>query len=65
RKNRVVLDVIYNPAETRFLRIARERGCITISGMEMFLVQAARQFEIFTGESVSREEILDVWQRLN
>lgn len=65
RKNRVVLDVIYNPAETRFLKIARERGCITISGMEMFLLQAARQFEIFTGESVSREEIRDVWQRIS
>lgn len=64
RKNRVVLDVIYNPAETRFLKIARERGCITISGMEMFLAQAAKQFEIFTGESVSREEILDAWQRI-
>ena len=45
-----VFDLIYNPVETRLLKIARQLGCRTISGMEMFLVQAAGQFEHWTGE---------------
>ena len=46
---RVVFDLIYNPPETRLLELARTRGCRTISGLEMFLAQAARQFEYWTG----------------
>ncbi len=64
RKNRVVLDVIYNPAETRFLKIAKERGCVAISGVEMFLAQAAKQFEIFTGKPVSIAEVRRVWEEI-
>lgn len=64
RKNRVVLDVIYNPAETRFLKIAKDRGCVAISGVEMFLAQAAKQFEIFTDEPVSIAEVRRVWEEL-
>ena len=45
----LVYDLVYNPAETRLLEIARARGCRTISGLEMFLAQAARQFEYWTG----------------
>jgi 3-dehydroquinate dehydratase/shikimate dehydrogenase len=44
-----VFDLIYNPSQTRLLRLARERGCRVISGLEMFLAQAARQFEYWTG----------------
>ncbi|NIV04248.1 shikimate dehydrogenase, partial [Candidatus Saccharibacteria bacterium] len=64
RRERIVLDVIYNPAETRFLKIARERGCVTISGIEMFLSQAAKQFELFTGIPVSTEIIHQVWEEV-
>ncbi len=62
RRDRLVFDVIYNPPETRFLQIAKERGCRTISGLEMFFIQAARQFELFTGEPISIEEIRDIWK---
>lgn len=62
RKDRVVLDVVYNPEETRFLQIARERGCITISGVEMFLIQAAKQFELFTGIPAALEEVREAWK---
>ncbi len=61
RRDRVVLDVVYNPAETRFLKIARDRNCITISGVEMFLQQAARQFELFTGIPISVDEVRECW----
>lgn len=45
----VVFDTIYNPAETRLLREAKAAGCQTISGVEMFVRQAAAQFELWTG----------------
>ena len=45
----LVFDTIYNPAETKLLRTAREHGAKTIAGDEMFIRQAAAQFRIFTG----------------
>ncbi|HKT13421.1 MAG TPA: shikimate dehydrogenase [Terriglobia bacterium] len=51
---RVVLDMVYYPAETRFLSEARGRGLVTISGLEMLVAQGARQFEIWTGQSAPR-----------
>jgi len=49
RKDIVVMDIIYNPLETRLLKEAKEAGAITISGVEMFVHQAASAFEIWTG----------------
>lgn len=43
-----VMDIVYNPLETRLLREAREAGCRTVRGLEMFLNQAAGQFELWT-----------------
>ncbi|MGH1365526.1 MAG: type I 3-dehydroquinate dehydratase [Calditrichia bacterium] len=64
RKGRVVLDVVYNPVETKYLKIAKDRGCTTISGAEMFVLQAARQFELFTGQPISTEDVEKVWQEI-
>ena len=50
----VVLDMVYNPHETVLLAHAREQGCTLIYGSEMLLAQAARQFEIWTGEPAPR-----------
>jgi shikimate dehydrogenase len=46
-----VMDIVYNPLETRLLREARAAGCRTIPGIEMFLNQAVAQFELWTGQS--------------
>ena len=50
----VVFDLVYNPLETELLRRAREQGKEVITGLEMFLEQAVRQFEIWTGETAPR-----------
>jgi 3-dehydroquinate dehydratase/shikimate dehydrogenase len=50
----VVFDMVYNPAETALLRCARAQGKTVIPGTEMFLEQAVRQFEIWTGEAAPR-----------
>ncbi len=45
-----VMDIVYNPRETRLLKDAKAVGCKTIPGLEMFLHQAAAQFELWTGK---------------
>jgi 3-dehydroquinate dehydratase / shikimate dehydrogenase len=47
----LVFDMVYNPMDTMLLRRAREQGCVTVAGLEMFVQQASRQFEIWTGDS--------------
>jgi shikimate dehydrogenase len=49
RKGMIVMDVIYNPPETRFIRMARDRGCTAINGLTMFIHQGAEQFRQWTG----------------
>lgn len=50
----VVLDMVYNPHETALLKRAKQQGCTVVYGSEMLLEQAARQFEIWTGEPAPR-----------
>jgi len=48
-RGKVVFDAVYNPPVTRMLREARARGAKIVSGVEMYLNQAARQSALFTG----------------
>ena len=57
---RIVFDLVYNPIETPLLRMARQKGLAVISGVEMFVQQGARQFEIWTGKPAPEEEMLRV-----
>lgn len=50
----IVFDTIYNPETTLLIREARSRGCETITGVDMFVRQAARQFELFVGQTPDR-----------
>ncbi len=45
----VVFDTVYNPRFTKLIKDAREAGCVTIDGTQMFIRQAAAQFELWTG----------------
>lgn len=57
---RYVFDLVYNPIETPLLRMARAKGIAVITGVEMFVHQGARQFEIWTGKPAPVEEMLRV-----
>lgn len=46
----VFFDTVYNPIETPMLKAAKEHGFRTIDGVQMFVRQAAAQFELWTGE---------------
>ena len=56
----LIFDTIYNPPRTRLLREAEAAGCDTISGVEMFVRQAAAQFTLWTGHPAP----LDVFRRV-
>jgi len=49
REGMVVMDLVYQPLSTRFLRAARERGCRIIDGLRMLLYQGGEQFFLWTG----------------
>ena len=55
-----VFDLVYTPPETPLLRAAREAGCETIPGTEMFVHQAAEQFRLITGILVTPELVREM-----
>jgi 3-dehydroquinate dehydratase/shikimate dehydrogenase len=57
---RLVFDLVYNPIDTPLIRMAREKGLPVVTGVEMFVHQGARQFEIWTGKPAPEEEMLRV-----
>ena len=59
-KAKYVFDMVYDPAETKLLTLAKQRGAEVIPGSEMFVHQAARQFEIWTGKPAPREDMLRI-----
>jgi 3-dehydroquinate dehydratase / shikimate dehydrogenase len=53
----LVFDMVYNPLETPLLKLARKRGIPVVTGLEMFVQQGARQFEIWTGKAAPEAEM--------
>lgn len=49
-KAKYFFEMVYTPAETRMVKIARSRGLQVILGTEMFVQQGARQFETWSGK---------------
>jgi shikimate dehydrogenase len=49
KKGMMVMDIVYEPLKTKLLREAKEKGCITVDGLEMLIRQGMAQFEIWTG----------------
>ena len=46
----MVFDTVYTPETTLLVKEARARGCHVITGVDMFVRQAALQFQLFTGQ---------------
>ena len=59
----VVFDTVYNPEHTLLLKSAREVGCRVITGVDMFVGQAALQFKLFTGREAPTELMRQVFRR--
>jgi shikimate dehydrogenase len=55
RKNLAVMDIVYNPLETKLAKDAKTLGAKVVSGVEMLIYQGAASFEIWTGKSAPVE----------
>ena len=59
----VVMDMVYNPLKTRFLKEAEGVGCTIVDGVSMFVHQGAVQFELWTSQkapvNVMRKVVLE------
>lgn len=60
KKDMAVFDTVYNPPLTRLLKDAKRHHAKTISGLDMFINQAAAQFNLFTGKDPDIELIREV-----
>ena len=61
-KCEAVLDIVYNPARTELILQAEKMGITAVGGLSMLVAQAARGFELFTGDSYEDgiiEKIID------
>ena len=63
RPNAIVFDAVYNPEHTLFLKEAANRKCRVISGVEMFIHQAALQFKHFTGIDPPMDKLEEPFRR--
>ncbi len=59
-KHKICYDIIYNPSETKLLQQARRNGAKVIGGLDMFLYQACRSFELWFGKAMPIDLVRDV-----
>ena len=55
-----VVDLIYNPATTKLLAQAKERGITAVNGLEMLVAQAKYAVELFLDTEIPDERIAEV-----
>ncbi len=54
-KNQILIDVIYNPLETAFLKLGNKIGAKTLNGLDMFIYQGLASLDLWFGESLSKQ----------
>ncbi len=59
----IVFDTVYNPESTLLVKFAREQSCRVVTGIEMFVRQAALQFKLFTGQEAPSDVMTDTLRR--
>jgi 3-dehydroquinate dehydratase/shikimate dehydrogenase len=59
----MVVDTVYTPETTLLVKEARSRGCHVLTGVEMFVRQAALQFKLFTGKEPPLDYMRNVVRR--
>jgi 3-dehydroquinate dehydratase/shikimate dehydrogenase len=63
KQGMVAFDTVYRPESTLFLKMARDHRCATVSGVDMFVRQAALQFELYTGQTAPIDLMRQVVKR--
>jgi 3-dehydroquinate dehydratase/shikimate dehydrogenase len=59
----IVFDTVYNPENTLLIKEARQQNCTIVSGVEMFVGQAALQFKLFSGQEAPIETMRQEMKR--
>jgi 3-dehydroquinate dehydratase/shikimate dehydrogenase len=59
----IVFDTVYNPENTLLIKEARSAGCRTVTGVDMFVRQAAHQFRIWNGSDAPESVMRDALKR--
>jgi shikimate dehydrogenase len=54
---KIFFDLVYNPVQTTFLRLAKKRNATTVNGLEMLYQQAAKAFELWTGVAMPLDKV--------
>ena len=55
REDLFVMDIIYNPLETKLVKMAKEKGCNALNGIDMLYYQADAAFKLWTGKAFPDE----------
>ncbi|MEY8371242.1 shikimate dehydrogenase [Aerococcaceae bacterium 50-4] len=55
----VVMDVIYEPMETRFMQQAKDRDCVVIGGLDMLVYQAKLNYQLFAQRDMPVQVVFD------
>ncbi len=56
-KDQIVFDLVYNPVKTKFLQLAESKNAITVNGLNMLVQQAAKSFNLWTGNEFPTEKV--------
>ncbi len=54
-ENQILIDVIYTPLETSFLKFGKKIGAKTLNGLDMFIYQALASLDLWFGETISKK----------
>lgn len=60
----VGVDIIYNPAETKFMKLMKAQGKPAYNGLKMLLYQGVSAFELWNDMKVSKENIRKVYENM-
>lgn len=56
-ERKIFFDLVYNPVLTQFLKTAKKKNAVTVSGLEMLYYQAAKSFELWTGVAMPLDKV--------
>ena len=63
RPSMLVFDTVYNPEQTLLIKEARQKHCSVVTGVDMFIRQAALQFELFSGQAAPADVMRNVMKQ--
>ena len=57
-------DIVYRPMETTFIKMCKEHGARTLSGLEMLLFQGIDAYELWTGKVIEKKWSAEIYQKM-